>query len=95
MLERRLNKLNGVLEDREKEIQRLKTAVATDEGVASMYKDVQGIDSDDEKRRGQEGHDGGDLQGQPEAASSASPQPLSECADLFRRPALGTGDPEH
>ena len=47
ILERRLAKLNLALEDRETLIQRLLAEGVTDEGVASIFQDVQGLSPED------------------------------------------------
>ena len=48
LLERRLAKVNGLLENNELEIKRLRRLKTADTGVASKFKDVQGIADDDQ-----------------------------------------------
>lgn len=45
-LERRLRKMNGLLEDREDELRRLVANGRVDSGLASLYREVQGIRDD-------------------------------------------------
>ena len=46
---RRIEKLTRSLETTEAEIARLRAAGSTDEGVASVYREVQGLDSDENR----------------------------------------------
>lgn len=48
-LHRRIAKLTGSLESTEKEIQRLRKLKAVDDGVESIYRDVQGLDNSDDR----------------------------------------------
>lgn len=47
LLNRRLSKLNGTLQQTEKQLQAVMRAKNIDEGIASIYKDVQGLDDAD------------------------------------------------
>lgn len=46
LLERRLRKMNGLLEDREDQLRKLVTSGRVDSGLASLYREVQGIADD-------------------------------------------------
>lgn len=49
MLRRRVSKLTSSLGSTEREIQRLRRLKTSDDGVASIYRDVQGLEVDDER----------------------------------------------
>jgi len=49
LLERRLAKLNGLLDSHEAELARLRTQETVDTGIASTYREPQGITADDEQ----------------------------------------------